>query len=97
MRWVAASYYIYYRVQPERATACEPVIRKLLAAVREATGVDGRLLTKRGEPNLWMEIYERVADEARFEWELADAAGRLKVQEFLLPGSTRYVECFQEQ
>ena len=93
---MALSYYIYYRVQPERAAACEPVIRDLIAAVRNATGIEGRLLTKRGESNLWMEIYENIADDARFEWELADAAGRFKVQDFLLPGSSRYVECFEE-
>ena len=93
---MALSYYIYYRVQPERAASCKPVIRELMAAVQKATGIAGRLLGKRGEPNLWMEIYEDVVDDAKFEWELADAAGRLKVQEFLLPGSTRYVECFED-
>ena len=91
-----ASYYIYYRVQPEKAAACRPLVRDLIAAVGQATGVSGRLLTKRGEPNLWMEIYENVADEAKFEWELADAAGRLRIQDCLLPGSARYVECFEE-
>ena len=90
------AYYIYYRVQPEKAAACEPVIREVLAAVRKATGVAGRLMKKRGEPNLWMEIYEGVTDDAKFEWELADAAGRLKVQDFLLPGSGRHLECFEE-
>lgn len=93
---MALSYYIYYRVQPERTAACEPVIREVLEAVRKATGINGSLLRKRGEPNLWMEIYEGVTDDARFEWELANAAGRLKVQEFLLPGSNRYVECFED-
>ena len=91
-----AAYYIYYRVQPDKAGACEPLVRELLAAVRQATGVAGRFMKKRGEPNLWMEIYENVADDATFEWELADTAGRLKIQDFLLPGSTRYVECFEE-
>ena len=90
------AYYIYYRVQPERADACEPLVRELLAAVRKATGVAGRFMKKRGEPNLWMEIYENVSDDAQFEWELADAAGRLKIQDFLLPGSARYVECFED-
>jgi hypothetical protein len=93
---MALSYYIYYRVQPERAKSCKPVIRELMATLQKATGIAGRLLAKRGEPNLWMEIYENVVDDAKFEWELADAAGRLKVQDFLLPGSSRYVECFQD-
>ena len=93
---MALSYYVYYRVQPEKAGGCELVVRQLIAAIRKSTGVSGRLLTKRGEANLWMEIYENVADDAKFEWELADAAGRLKVQEFLLPGSGRHLECFEE-
>jgi hypothetical protein len=92
---MSVSYYIYYRVQPEKTGNCEPVIREMMAAVQKATGISGRLLTKRGEPNLWMEIYESVVDEAKFEWELADAAGRLKIQDFLLPGSSRYIECFE--
>jgi hypothetical protein len=92
---VAFSFYIYYRVDPKKAEACEPLIGELLAAVRGATGILGRLLRKHGEPNLWMEVYEGVPDEARFEWELAEIAGRLKIQDFLLSGTTRHVECFE--
>ena len=94
---MALSYYIYYRIQPAKAAACEARTRELLASLRTATGIAGRLLRKRGESNLWMEVYEGVADDTQFEWELADAAGRLALQEFLLPGSGRHVECFEEQ
>jgi hypothetical protein len=93
---MAFSFFIYYRVAPEKAGACEPLIRKLMASVQEATGIQGRLLTKQGEPNLWMEVYECITDEAKFEWELAEIAGRLKVQDYLQPGTTRHVECFQD-
>ena len=92
---MAFNFYIYYRVDPKKAGACEPLIGQLLAAVRAATGIQGRLLRKHGEPNLWMEVYEGVADEAKFEWELAEIAGRLKVQDYLQPGTTRHLECFQ--
>ncbi len=88
-------YYIYYRVEPERAAAAEGRVRELMSAVEQATGIAGRLLKKRGEPNLWMEIYENVADDARFEWELGQAAGRLKTTELLQSGSGRHVECFE--
>ena len=91
---MAFSFYIYYRVGPEKAAVCALRIRELLAAVRKATGIQGRLMSKRDEPNLWMEVYENVADDAKFEWELAEAAGRLKVQEFLQPGGQRHLECF---
>ena len=92
---MSVSYYIYYRIDPARAGECEPRIHELFAAVRQATGVRGRLLRKRGEPNLWMETYLDVAEDSNFEWELAEAAGRLNVQEFLLPGTPRHVECFE--
>ncbi len=92
---MAYSFYIYYRVDPARASACESRIRELFEAVRKATGIEGRLMRKRGESNLWMEIYLNVTDDANFEWELAEAAGRLNVQEFLLPGTPRHLECFE--
>lgn len=91
---MAFNFYIYYRVDPQKASACEPLVQELLVAVREGTGVQGRILVKHGEPNLWMEVYEGVADEAKFEWELAEIAGRLKLQDYLQPGTTRHVECF---
>jgi hypothetical protein len=91
-----SSFYIYYRVSPAKAGACEPRVRELLALMRKITGVQGRLMVKRDEANLWMEVYENVADDSRFEWELADAAGKLKLQEFLQPGTARHVECFRD-
>jgi len=92
---VSYSFYVYYRVDPARAAACEPRIQELLAAVRNATSISGQLMKKRGEPNLWMEIYLSVADDVKFEWELAEAAGRLNIAAFLLPGTPRHVECFE--
>lgn len=89
------SYYIYYRVVPDKAEACEPKIKALLAAVEKATGIAGRMLKKRGEPLLWMEVYENVDDEAKFEWEVADIADQLKVKEYLEHDTTRHVECFE--
>ena len=74
---MACSYYIYYRVDPARAGACEPRVRELIKLVKKVTGVEGRLMVKRGEANLWMEVYENVPDESRFEWELAEAAGEV--------------------
>jgi Domain of unknown function (DUF4936) len=92
---MAFSFYIYYRVDPAKATECEPRVRELFAAMHKATGVSGQLLKKRGESNLWMEVYLGVQDDAKFEWELADVAGRLKFQELLQDGTTRHMECFE--
>lgn len=93
---MAYHYYIYYRVQPAHAEACAAKTNELLAALKKATGVAGRMLKKRDEPNLWMEIYEGVADDAKFEWELAEAVARLKIQEMLQEHTTRHIECFED-
>ena len=93
---MAYSFYIYYRVDPAKAGACEPRVRELLVLMRKVTGVQGRLMVKEGEANLWMEVYENVADESKFQWELAEAAGKLKIQEYLQPGTGRHVECFRD-
>jgi len=93
MSW---SYYIYYRVDPARAAAARARVQKLLDTVARASGIAGRLLKKRGEPALWMEVYENVSNEAKFEWELAQAVGELNATEFLQPGTGRHVECFED-
>ena len=89
------SYYIYYRVDPAWAAIAEPRINQLLGTVKTSTGIAGRLLKKRGEPNLWMEVYENVADAASFESELEDAVGKLNAVELLQSGTGRHVECFE--
>lgn len=94
MSW---SYYIYYRVDAAHAAACADAVRQLLANVRERTGIRGRLLQKRHEPLLWMEIYEHVTDDAKFEWELAEAVVAAGIGPLLQAGSARHVECFAEQ
>ena len=91
---MAYSYYIYYRVAPERAEACELRVLELFSAVKASTTVTGRLLKKRSEPLLWMEVYENVRDDAKFELELNQAATHLKISECLQEGARR-TECFE--
>ena len=90
------SYYSYYRVDAAQADACAAAVQKLLAAMRDRAGIRGRVLKKRNEPLLWMEIYEPVSDEAKFEWELAEAVAASGINALLQAGSTRHVECFAE-
>lgn len=92
---MAYSYYVYYRVDGKRAVEAEQAVLQLLDAVKQATGVAGRLLRKRTEPTLWMEVYENVRDDAKFESGLAAAVARLKADTFLQAGATRRVECFE--
>jgi hypothetical protein len=91
---MAYSYYVYYRVTPENAAKCEARALELIAAIREATTVAGRLLKKRSEPLLWMEVYDNVRDDAKFELELEQAVTRLKISECLQEGGRR-LECFE--
>ena len=92
---MAYSYYIYYRVAPEKAESCEVRVLELISALKERTGVAGRLLKKRSEPLLWMEVYENVRDDAKFELELKHAVTQLKLGECLQDGTGRRVECFE--
>jgi uncharacterized protein with NRDE domain len=70
-------------------------VHRLQAKLAAAIGVRGRVMIKRGEPNLWMEVYEAVSDAARFEHALHDAVRELEIVELLAPGSLRHVECFE--
>jgi len=91
MSW---NYYIYYRVDAAKTGPGAVAVEFLLDAVKRETGIAGRVLKKRNEPLLWMEIYENVADEAKFEWALAEAAAASGIANLLQAGSSRHTECF---
>src|SRR4051812_50125631 len=86
---MAYSYYIYYRVTPEKAESCEVRVLELMSAIKERTGIAGRLLKKRSEPLLWMEVYENVRDDAKFELALEQAVGQLDLADCLQDASER--------
>jgi hypothetical protein len=87
MSW---SYYIYYRVDAAKTGACAVAIEYLFDAMHKKTGIQGRVMKKRNEPLLWMEIYENVTDDTGFEWELAEAvAGSVRGEEVGCTGSRR--------
>ena len=92
---MAYSYFVYYRVATDRAQACEARVLDLFSALKQSTNVSGRLLRKRQEPLLWMEVYENVRDDAKFELELEQATVRLTLNECLQEGQTRRSECFE--
>jgi hypothetical protein len=80
------SYYVYYRVEPERLDAVRDGVHHLFDVLERATGVRGRWMRRRDEPATYMEVYENVADDAAFEALLAQAGGAL--------GLERHVERF---
>ena len=88
---MSASYYIWYRVRDD-GRETETVIRHMLARLACRSGVAGRLLKKRGEPRLWMEVYEGVADPEAFAVHLARAVDEFDVEMFC--EDRRHSECF---
>ena len=91
---MAFSYYIYYRVaQPAQA---HKLVRQIQSALKNETGIDGRLLRKRNDPATWMEIYERVGDADQFEQCLAAALQTMNFAAVLVSGSVRHMECFED-
>lgn len=89
-------YYIYYRVDPARAADAQARVADLMEELDLASGVRGRLLRKRDEPHLWMEIYEEVEDGPAFEAALATHTAAMALEALLQPGSTRRIECFRD-
>jgi hypothetical protein len=87
------SYYVYYRIaQPAAAAAC---VSRVQREVRDRLGIQARVASKRGEPSLWMEIYEGVDDAAAFEALLAELVARTGFERVLAGGSARKTECFE--
>jgi hypothetical protein len=86
------NYYIYYRVSPNNADEAEMLVRSMQARLACRSGIAGRLLKKRGEPGLWMEVYEDVAEPERFERLLDQAVDEFELAMFL--DGPRHFECF---
>jgi quinol monooxygenase YgiN len=61
------TYYVYYRVDPPRLEALRPAVQALFAAIERETGVRGAWMRRRDDAGTYMEVYENVRDEHRFE------------------------------
>jgi hypothetical protein len=90
-----ASFYVYYRVAADRAALARRQVERLQKQLAHSTGIRGRLMTKHGEPMLWMEIYENIPDAGPFEHALQAAVHQLRIDELLATGSERHLECFE--
>jgi Domain of unknown function (DUF4936) len=89
------SYFIYYRVAPGLESRAKEQTRRLQSLLAESLGVRCRLMTKRGESNLWMEVYEAVINPPAFERAIDAAVRDLQFDQLLAPGSRRNLECFE--
>ena len=91
---MSLSFYIYYRVtKPEQARA---LVRHIQTALKEKTGIHGRLLSKPDDPSSWMEIYEDVGDVDAFEPALAAAVQATNFTAVLETGGARHTERFED-
>jgi hypothetical protein len=92
---MSLSYYVYYKVPAGNPAPARAAVDALQRALAEATGIAGRLLSRRDDPSTWMEVYENVSDSTRFEATLAELAERYRVSALLAPGSSRRQEVFR--
>lgn len=88
---MAFNFYVWYRVAQDEGAA-ELAVRTMMARLGCRTGIPGRLLMKRDESRLWMEVYEGVADADTFERSLGQALDEFDVEMFL--DGPRRTECF---
>jgi hypothetical protein len=91
-----ASLYVYYRVRSADLARARALAALLLETINRRCGVRGRLLARCEEPDLWMEIYEPVADPAAFRAALDQACAQIGFAAVLAPGQFRHCECFLE-
>ena len=74
------NYYVYYRVDAARVDALRPAIEALFRTIEGQTGVRGRWMRRRDDSTTFMEVYEGVADEARFEALIERETGSLGLE-----------------
>ncbi|MGA7179271.1 MAG: DUF4936 family protein [Thiobacillaceae bacterium] len=87
------SVYVYYRVAQCDWNEAENLIRSLQARLACRSGIAGRLLKKRGEPGLWMEVYESIAQLEAFERHLAQLEDEFDIAVFI--DGVRHREVFE--
>lgn len=86
-------YYIWYRVERDDAET-ERAVLGMMARLACRSGIQGRLMKKRAEPGLWMEVYEGVVDVAAFDLGLKQMVDQYDLGMFI--DGNRHAECFAE-
>jgi len=87
-------YYIYYRVDAAHTLEASAAVKQIQYEIEAHFSVAGRLLKKRNEPLLWMEIYENVPSSEAFEAVLKTAEVKADIMRFVQGDGQRHVECF---
>lgn len=92
---MTVSCYVYYRVVPDRVPEASTAARDTINRIRQSTGINGQLMTKVGEPLLWMEVYEEIADEAAFLDAMHRCTELSDIGRWLDGDGRRHTEIFQ--
>ena len=88
------NYYVYYRVALSEAARVRTVVDAVQSALRQDTGIQGKLLRRDDDPSTWMEIYEAVADRILFEAALERLLAQYNFDACLAPDAHRHTERF---
>ena len=89
-----ADCYIYYRIAAAREAEALRALDAMLAALRSASGVTGRIYRKTHEPLLWMEVYTDVDDVDRLADTLAELAAVHGLTACIAENERRHIEQF---
>lgn len=87
-------YYLYYHVDPAHLLEADAAVKQIQYEMEAHFNVAGRLLKKRDEPLLWMEIYENVPSSTEFEPVLKAAEDKAGIMRFVQGDGQRHLECF---
>lgn len=96
MREGFCHFYVYYSVAPQSVVIATAAVASLLAQVRSATGIAGRVRRRADDPWLWMEVYEDIADRSGFAATLERLRAATALPACLPPGKAFHTECFQD-
>lgn len=91
----ARHFYLYGRVSDPGSTAARECALRLVADLRDGTGVSGRLPWRHDDAGTWLKVYENVAHPEEFERALNAAVAARNFGVRLAAGSRRVVERFE--
>ncbi len=62
-----SAYYVYYKVDAARLEEVRRAVQAMFDVLERECGVRGRWMRRRDDAATYMEVYEGVRDDARFE------------------------------
>ena len=93
---MAFNFYVYYRVAAGQEGRARASVTRMQRDLAPSAHAGARLLVKRDDVRLWMEVYEGVLDAQAFDVLLQQAASGLSAEALLESGWSRRVECFED-